>query len=121
MGQRTLSAPDAVEIEDEVRDLMIMTVPDLEDEELEGSVEPEHMMSDDGMDGMFIEAFIRDEDARRKLASEDTVRKEQDVPDGSVMMELPEAPVVEPESTSAETVSAIGKVSGVGWRVCFSF
>lgn len=99
---------------------MIMTVPCLKDEELEGSVEPEHMMSDDGMDGRFVEAFIRDEEARAAEAVLD-VPSESEVPEGTVVMEMPATPATEIACAPAETIRVSDSVSGVGWRVCFSF
>lgn len=93
---------------------MIMTVPCLRDEELEGSVEPEHMMSDDGMDGKFIEAFLMDEAARESVT-------ESAVPEGAVVMEMPATPVTEEDVVPTDVHHIADEISMPGWRVCFSF
>lgn len=99
---------------------MIMTVPCLRDEELEGSVEPEHMMSDDGMDGKFIEAFLMDEAARESDAARESAA-ESAVPDGAVVMEMPATPVTEEDVVPTDVHRIADEISMPGWRVCFSF
>ncbi len=48
-------------VTDEVRDLMVMTVPSLEEDGSEALVEPDEMMADDGLDAEFAKAFALDE------------------------------------------------------------
>lgn len=53
--------PVTIAITDRIRDLMVMTVPELARDELESLVEPDVPMRDDGCTGIFVKAFIYDD------------------------------------------------------------
>jgi len=60
-GRCALVAKEYVKVEDQVRDVMLLTLPGLKADGEDISVDPDFLMEDDGMDGAFFEAFIRDE------------------------------------------------------------
>lgn len=61
MGLRTLPDIEPVDVSDKVRDVMLMTVPGLKDEEDDPIVEPDVPMTDDGCERVFAKAYIHDE------------------------------------------------------------
>lgn len=60
-GLRTLPDIEPVAVEDKVRDVMMMTVPGLKDEEDDPIVESDVPMMDDGCEKLFAKAYIHDE------------------------------------------------------------
>ncbi|MDO5853173.1 MAG: hypothetical protein Q4Q62_03785 [Thermoplasmata archaeon] len=69
-GSGTFAA--AVSVQDPVRDLMVLAVPGLEEDEQVCSVEPDELIPDDGCDGIFARLF--EYDAMPVIAVEDPVR-----------------------------------------------
>lgn len=65
-----MAAKEYIKVEDQVRDVMLLTLPGLKADGEDISVDPDLPMEDDGMDGVFFEAFIRDEIPRMDLRHE---------------------------------------------------
>ncbi len=60
-GRCAIAAREYIKVEDQVRDLMLLTLPSLKADMEDISVDPDLLMQDDGMDSVFFEAFLRDE------------------------------------------------------------
>ncbi|MDO5861807.1 MAG: hypothetical protein Q4Q58_03325 [Thermoplasmata archaeon] len=71
-GTGTYSGAEAVDVEDEVRDVMVMTVPALGMDEQVSAVEPDEQMADDGQAATYVRWFIYDDTPRMEI--EDEVR-----------------------------------------------
>ena len=53
-GRCALVAKEYVKVEDQVRDVMLLTLPGLKADGEDISVDPDFLMEDDGMDGAFF-------------------------------------------------------------------
>ncbi len=66
----TFSQAEAVAVTDPVRDLMVMTVPGLEQDGQASLVEPDEYMEDDGEAASFVKAFVYDDIETMQVADE---------------------------------------------------
>lgn len=127
-GRCALVAKEYIKVEDQVRDLMLLTLPGLRADGEDISVDPDVPMQDDGMDGAFFEAFIRDEiprmDMRHEvrdlmilaepsLAAYEEARIEDEcIPDDNVAIDWSEPEAAEVPET-ADAVLAIAPAQAV--------
>ncbi len=127
-GRCALVAKEYIKVEDQVRDVMLLTLPGLKADGEDISVDPDLLMEDDGMDGVFFEAFIRDEIPRMDLrhevrdlmilaepslaAYEEAGVEDECIPDDSTEIDWSE-PGAEEVPETADAVLAIAPVQAV--------
>lgn len=82
-GRCAIAAREYVKVEDQVRDLMLLTLPSLKADIEDISVEPDLLMQDDGMDSVFFEAFLRDEvsEMETRLEAHDLETEAETIPE----------------------------------------
>ena len=106
---------------DKVRDIMLMSVPGLRDDGEDAFVDPDVLIRDDGMEGVFAKAYLRDEvpwfDLRHEVRDlmllavptlegyEELDFADQDIPDDMMEAAWCESPIVDVAEDSVEAVA----------------